>query len=117
MDVLAEFNDEDVNNGLNTHSSIDWASYDRYIYPAGRNMVVMNESGQICGRLEPMLIFDGPYRCNAVCSMHGSRCRRHRVWKASAGEPPNMPDRVLARWLVEGASHVSTVEHKALQRY
>ena len=119
MDVLAEFNDGDVNNGLNTHSSIDWESYDKYIFPAGRYKIVKNESGQICGQLEPMLPGHGPYSCVAICKCpkHAGRCSRQRSWEVSAGEPPQMLERVLARWLVEGGSHVSTAKHMASHRY
>ena len=59
---------------------IDWPSYDKYIVTVGNSKIVKNESGQICGRLEPMLIYEGPYRCNAICKCptHTGRCTRHR---------------------------------------
>ena len=100
-------------------AAIDWESYDKYIFPAGRFKLVKNESGQIFGQLEPMLLYHGPYKCWAVCKCgaHKGRCSRQRSWKVSAGEAPQMPDRVLARWLVEGASHVSTAKHMASHRY
>ena len=40
---------------VNTHSCIDWESYDKYIFPAGDHKIVKNESGQICGQLHPIL--------------------------------------------------------------
>ena len=100
-------------------AAIDWESYDKYIFPAGRYKLVKNESGQIFGQLEPMLLYHGPYKCWAVCKCgaHKGRCSRQRSWKVSAGEAPQMPDRVLARWLVEGASHVSKEKHMASHRY
>ena len=94
---------------------IDWVSYDNNIVTVGNSKIVKNESGQICGRLEPMLIYEGPYRCNAICKSH-TDCRRHRQWKQSS-EDVKMTDRVLARWLIEGASHVSTAKHMASHRY
>ena len=98
---------------------IDWPSYDKYIITVGNSKIVKDESGQICGRLEPMLIYEGPYRCNAICKCptHTGRCTRHRRWKQSIDEEPQMTDRVLARWLIEGASHVSTESHKIAHRY
>ena len=97
---------------------IDWPSYDKYIVTVGNSKIVKDESGQICGRLEPMLIYEGPYRCNAICkcATHTGDCRRHRQWKQS-GEDVKMIDRVLARWLIEGASHASSEQHKKAHRY
>ena len=98
-------------------AAIDWESYDKYIFPAGRYKIVKNESGQICGQWEPML--HGPYKCWAICKCpkHAGRCTRQRSWKVSAGQAPQMPDRVLARWLVEGASHVSAATHMGSHHY
>ena len=96
---------------------IDWVSYDNNIVSTvGNSKIVKDESGQICGRLEPMLVYDMPYRCNAICKSH-TDCKRHRQWKQQSGEDVLMADRVLARWLIEGASLVSTAKHKAAHRY
>ena len=97
---------------------IDWVSYDNNIVTVGNSKIVKDESGQICGRLEPMLIYEGPYRCNAICKCptHKGDCTRHRQWKQSS-EDVKMIDRVLARWLIEGASHASREQHKKAHRY
>ena len=95
---------------------INWPSYDKYIVTVGNSKIVKDESGQICGRLEPMLVYDMPYRCNAICKSH-TDCKRHRQWKQQSGEDVLMTDRVLARWLIEGASHASTEQHKKAHRY
>ena len=98
---------------------INWPSYDKYIVTVGNSKIVKDESGQICGRLEPMLIYEGPYRCNAICKCptHTGGCTRHRRWKQSIGEDVKMTDRVLARWLIEGALHDSTAKHMASRHY
>ena len=99
-------------------AEIDWESYDKYIFSVGRYKFVKSESGHIVGQLQPML-YDGPYKCWALCKCpgHAGKCSRQRSWKISSGEAPEMTDRVLARWLVEGASHVSTAKHMASHRY
>ena len=115
---------------VNTHSSIDlkpilspecidWESYDKYIFPAGHYKIVKNESGQICGQLHPILGLHEYYDCQAICKCpkHAGRCSRQRSWKVRYGEAPQMLDRVLACWLAEGASHVSTAKHMASHRY
>ena len=114
---------------VNCHSLIDWALYDKYIFPAGDHKIVKNESGRICGLLVPVLVLpDESPKVRAICKcpqhalrakkQHSGRylqmelpCQRQRAWKQ--GEEPQMPDRVLARWLVEGASHDSTAKHMA----
>ena len=100
-------------------AAIDWESYDKYIFPAGRYKIVKNESGQICGQLHPILVLHEYYHCRGICKCpkHAGRCSRQRSWKGFAGEPPQMHERVLVRWLVEGASHVSTATHMASHRY
>ena len=120
---------------VNGHFSVDWAQYDKYIFPAGDHKIVKNESGQICGLLVCSHVFDPeaashePHRVRAICAcpQHAPRAKRHlqtalpcqrqRPWKVSAGEEPQMPDRVLARWLVEGALHDSTAKHMASRHY
>ena len=105
---------------VSTHSSIDWESYDKYIFDAGRYKIVTNESGQICGHLERLPLRHGPYSCVAICKCPKHAfpfCSRQRSWEVSAGEPPQMLERALARWLVEGASHVSTATHMGSHHY
>ena len=117
---------------VNTHSSIDlkptniahdctdWALYDKYIFPAGDHRIVTNESGQICGELWTFADGHAIDNCVAICK--GPKhawpfCSRQRSWEVSAEKPPQMLERVLARWLVEGASHVSTAKHMAFHLY
>ena len=104
---------------VNTHSSIDWESYDKYIFPAGHYKIVKNESGQICGQLHPVLNTHEDYHCLAICQCpkHAGHCRRLRSWNVRCGEAPQMLERVLACWLVEGGSHVSAAKHMASHRY
>ena len=123
--VIAPLNN--VVEAVNGHFSVDWAQYDKYIFPAGDHKIVKNESGQICGLLVPVLVLpDENPKVRAICKcpqhalrakkQHSGRylqmelpCQRQRAWKQ--GEEPQMSDRVLARWLVEGASLDSTEKH------
>ena len=99
-------------------SSANWEQYDKYIMnviPGGHVKHVKNESGEICGELE--LVRAVPYKCRAICQWHAGRCKRLRTLKTDAGETPQMLEQMLARWLIEGASHDSTAKHMASRHF
>ena len=123
--VIDPFNNavEELNTDTSINlkpSSANWEQYDKYIMniiPAGHVKHVKNESGEICGELE--LIYDAcaPYKCRALCQWHAGRCKRLRTLKTDAGETPQMLEQMLARWLIEGASHDSTAKHMASRHF
>jgi hypothetical protein len=99
----------------------NWAAFEAHItvHPTNpRYKNVSDDDGNVVGQLQPLINASG-YRCFALClhPHHLNRCSRSRGWRPSGDEDPNMVDRVLARWLLEGADLTSTREHMSAARY
>ena len=99
----------------------NWAAFDAHItvHPTNpRYKNVSDDDGNVVGQLQP-LNHPGGYRCFALClhTHHLNRCSRSRGWKPSGNEDPNMVDRALARWLLEGRDLPSTKAHMDAARY